>query len=251
MANSVSSAQIERFKREAKQLCRTTPNLTHSEALDSIAVQNGYTNWSLLRKHSEGNAHAVSSEIVVPLMVSITRPQFMFERTPEDMRQALRKFPETRYGHPSRADYARAQTGDIRDQFASAENAVEYAVDYVTSLLTVPRFYVYCASRANWEMRCWLPYCVHPIADDDDFATGQLLVNRRYKPMGQITDAWADYGQHTNLHLNLGSAQIAALTAWKCSRGYLYNDGTCPWHSRRDAERYLERLQVLQAMLKG
>lgn len=243
MATSFTFAQIERFRREAKQLCRTTPNLIHSAALDQIAIQNGYANWSLLHKHSPG-------PIATPTVASVTPSPFMFGRTPAEMRQALRKFPETRSGSPSRTHEARAQTENIRDRFVSAENAVDFAVAYVSSLLMVPRYYIYTASRANWELRCWLPYCVHPIADDDDLAKGQLLVNRRYKPVGQTKDDWADYENHTNLHLHLSTEQITEVTAWKCSRGYLYYDGTCPWHSRRHAENYLQRLQVLQAMLK-
>lgn len=246
MATSFTSAQIEQFRRAAKQLCRNTPDLTHSAALDRIAIQNGYANWSLLHKHSQGDGPIISTPVT-----SITQPSFVFRRTPEEMRQALRKFPETRYGYTSRTDVARAQTVDIRDRFVSAENAVDFAVSYVSSLLMVPRFYIYSASRANWELRCWLPYCVHPIADNDDYAKGQLLLNRRYKPVGQIKDNWADYEEHTNLHLHLSSTQITSVTAWKCSGGYLYNDGTCPWHSRRDAENYLKRLQVLQAIFNG
>lgn len=246
MATSFSSAQLKRFKREAKQLCRTSPDLSHSAALDQIAVQHGYSNWSLLHKHSQGD-----SPIVTPPVAHCMQPLFLFVRTPEEMRQALRKIPETRDGYPSRINEARALTGDIRDSFASAENAVDYAIAYVSSLLTMPRFYIYPASRANWEMRCWLPYCVHPITNDDDFAKGQILLNRRYKPMGQITDAWTEYDQHPNLHLHLNAAQITAVTAWKATRSYLYHDGSCPWHSRRDAENYLERLQLLQSMLKG
>lgn len=244
MATTFTLAQIERFKREAKQLCRTTPDLTHSAALDRIAIRNGYVNWSLLHKHNENDAPAA-----VPPAFGIAQSPLMFERTPEEMRQALRKFPESQHAYTSRIDQARTNTENIRDRFASAENAVDFAVAYVSSLLSAPRFYIYPASRANWELRCWLPYCVHPIANNH--ADGQILINRRYKPVGQINDDWAEYEKHTNLHLHLNAAQIREVTAWKCSRGYLYFDGTCPWHSRKDAENYLKQLQVLQAMLNS
>lgn len=52
MAISFSTAQLERFRRDAKKLCRES-SITHSEALDRIAVQQGFTNWSLLVKHSD------------------------------------------------------------------------------------------------------------------------------------------------------------------------------------------------------
>ena len=51
MATSFSPAQLERFRREAKKRSREL-SINHSEALDRIAVQNGFTNWSLLSKHS-------------------------------------------------------------------------------------------------------------------------------------------------------------------------------------------------------
>lgn len=52
MANSFTPAQIERFRREAKKLHREL-SITHSDALDRIAAQHGFTNWSLLMKHSK------------------------------------------------------------------------------------------------------------------------------------------------------------------------------------------------------
>lgn len=51
MAMSIPPAQIERLRRQAKKLGRER-STTHSEALDRIAVQNGFANWSLLAKHN-------------------------------------------------------------------------------------------------------------------------------------------------------------------------------------------------------
>lgn len=59
MATSFSSAQLERFRREAKKLSREL-SITHSEALDRIAARHGYQNWSLLAKHGEGKLAAVA-----------------------------------------------------------------------------------------------------------------------------------------------------------------------------------------------
>ncbi len=246
MATIFSTAQIERFKREAKRLCRTTPSQSHSAALDHIAVQNGYPNWSLLHKHSRLHSEHATSQTV-----SVLPPLFLFIRTTEEMREALRKLPETRDRYLSRTDEARAQVEGIRDLFVSPANAVDYAIAYLSGLLALPRLRIDPASKANWEIRCWLPYCVHPITDDNDYAKGQILLNRRYKPVGQITDDRADYGKHANLHLNLSLEEITELTAKNCVHGYLYDDGSCPWHSRKHAESYLDRLQILQTMLKN
>lgn len=65
MATSFPHAQLERFRREAKKLGREL-SITHSEALDRIAAQHGFTNWSLLAKHSEGAPPAPPRSTAVP-----------------------------------------------------------------------------------------------------------------------------------------------------------------------------------------
>ncbi len=81
-------AQVERFKREAKRLHRES-HISHSQALDQIANVNGYSNWSLLAKHSD--AHDAPKAKNVP-------PPFRFVRTPEQMRLALLKVPDRAAG---------------------------------------------------------------------------------------------------------------------------------------------------------
>ncbi len=49
MANSLSFVQISRLKREAKKAVREG-SVTHAEALDRIAAEHGFANWSLLSK---------------------------------------------------------------------------------------------------------------------------------------------------------------------------------------------------------
>lgn len=64
MAMSFLPPQLERFRREAKKLAREL-SITHSEALDQIAVKNGFTNWSLLSKHS--SAPPAVTTVVPPM----------------------------------------------------------------------------------------------------------------------------------------------------------------------------------------
>lgn len=49
MANSFSSTQISRLKRQAKKVARES-SLIHAEALDLVAAEQGFANWSLLSK---------------------------------------------------------------------------------------------------------------------------------------------------------------------------------------------------------
>lgn len=51
MATPFQPAQLDRFRREAKKLFREL-SIAYSEALDRIAVTNGFPNWSLLAQHS-------------------------------------------------------------------------------------------------------------------------------------------------------------------------------------------------------
>lgn len=51
MNTSYSLAQVEQFRRDAKRLARQDA-ISHSEALDKIAVSKGLKNWSLLSKHA-------------------------------------------------------------------------------------------------------------------------------------------------------------------------------------------------------
>jgi hypothetical protein len=156
MTASFTIAQVERFKREAKRMHRDS-HISHSQALDQIANANGYNNWSLLSKRSD--AHDA-------LMVKSVRPPFRFVRTPELMRLALLKVPEPHgWGHPTRIDHAQQQVEDLSSAFTSPQNAVEFAIDYVACLLTVPRFKLYSAAPAYWEMRSWLPNYCHSVEE--------------------------------------------------------------------------------------
>jgi hypothetical protein len=237
MTASFTIAQVERFKREAKRMHRDS-HISHSQALDQIANANGYNNWSLLSKRSD--AHDA-------LMVKSVRPPFRFVRTPELMRLALLKVPEPHgWGHPTRIDHAQQQVEDLSSAFTSPQNAVEFAIDYVACLLTVPRFKLYSAAPAYWEMRSWLPYYCHSVEDGT-----HILVNRSYKPVGQVGKVWANYAEFPSLHARFANYLRRNFTAQGSSDGYLFNDGCPPWHSRADAVAYLDRLRVLRKMLNS
>lgn len=57
MSTPLSPAQIEQLRRNAKRLARTL-SIPHSEALDRLAVQQGFRNWSLLSKHAPKTSQA-------------------------------------------------------------------------------------------------------------------------------------------------------------------------------------------------
>lgn len=233
MPNSYTPAQIEQFKRKAKQLSRNL-TITHTEALNCIASTVGHDNWSLLMKHNSVATHE-SVALVGPT-------SWPFVRTTVEMRQALRKVSRRGYGRLSRVDEARRLTEDIYDKFVSARNAVEFAIAYMTCLLTVPRFSVDAESKVYEEMRCWLPYAAVKMEGDRS-----ILVNRYYKPVGRLTDEWVKYIEFERMHLRLSNEQLQAFALQSHGDGYLYDDGCPPWWSRKDASAYLERLHKLHA----
>ena len=224
-------SEIERFKREAKRLQRAEI-LRLADALDRVALAHGFNNWSLLMKHRATDVNASQP------------PPYVYSRSAEVLSEALRLVPPPRHGN--RNDLARDRVEDICARFVSPSNAIDFAIAFMQALLALPRYRVAHATQAQWEMRCWLPYGAHRLADA---AGTQILVNRRYKPVGQASDEFANYDQFRRLHLSLSPTQLDAISARTASEGFLYNDGCLPWRSRAHAEAYLERLHRLRVAL--
>ena len=234
MAYSFSPAHIEYLRRQAKKLGRAN-GISHNEAIDQIAQANGYSTWALMMKHHpEKNAQGA------PL-------PFQFSRTLEQMRSALHKVAEpSEWPTIRRSEAAQRQVEDLSKNFVSPQNAVEFAIDYMTCLLKVPRFKVSTESPVYWEMRSWLPYFCHPVEDETS-----ILVNRHYKPVGQVNRDWADYKSFQSLHAKFSEDLRSSFTAMGSSVGYLFNDGCPPWESRKCAVEYLKRLYILHQALKN
>ncbi|MGJ7530170.1 YozE family protein [Variovorax sp. GB1P17] len=66
MATTLTAARLEQLKREAKKLTRAT-SVSHAEALDRLAVENGFANWSLLAKHVSRSSPVSPTPALPPL----------------------------------------------------------------------------------------------------------------------------------------------------------------------------------------
>lgn len=110
MSENFPPNQIERFKREAKTVAKSS-GCTHSESLDRIAKREGWTNWSLLSKNSRTN---------------IVLPFFLYSRSTEQVGASLR---------PRSGKLPESVVEEIGLHYVSAENAVEYAISYMQALL--------------------------------------------------------------------------------------------------------------------
>jgi hypothetical protein len=237
MLTKITIAQIEQFKRDATRLARNQ-SLTRAEALDQVAVANGYPNWSVLMKNAA--IHQKDAAASQP-----TRPPYQFRRTTEAMREAMRKTtPEP--GQGSSHDRLRAQVDDLSAKFISAENALDFAIAYMASALDVARFHVHSDSLANYEMRCWLPYCVHVVKDD-----AYVLLGRDYKPVGMVQRRdHVDYADFPQVHLLITKQQLlqrVTVHREDGAEGYFYDDS--PWASRKHAQAYLDLLRGLRSWL--
>jgi hypothetical protein len=237
MLNLCTPAQIEQLKRDAKRLVRDK-SLTHAAALDQIATSQGYSNWSLLVRNVTRRQIGV-----VP-----SRPKIQLHRlirTTEAMRQAMRKTIPTP-GIGSSHDRLRAQIDDLSQLFISATNALDFAISYLECALSVARFSIHSHSIAYYEMRCWLPYCVHVVKDDS-----YLLLGRDYKPVGMVQKKnHVDYAAFTQVHLSITPQQLrqqVMVYREDGAEGYFYD--ASPWASRRHAESYLEHLRKLRNWL--
>lgn len=232
MPTSFTPAQIERLKLQAKITARNN-DIVRAKALDSIAHSYGFSNWSLLMKHA-----------TLPDQTTPVPKYFRFSRTNEAMHAAFKKVKEPLDRFVGRHEEAERLAIDIWDEFGSASNAVDFAVDYMSSALQVPRFHVHSAAVVYWEMRHWLPYEASELNGET-----QILVNRRYKPVGKGGRAWVNYGEYKHLNTHLTKVELLEIAHRPQSEGYLYNDGTAPWLSRDAAEKYLSRLKKLQKFL--
>lgn len=234
MLNSYTSSQIEQLKRDAKRLARESL-LPHSHALDQVAASRGYANWSQLMKRS--------APLQAEAAITQTQHQpFLFSRTAEAMYQAMRKATPNA-GNGSTSDRLRLQVADLSKQFISADNAIDFAIAYMESALSVPRYSVNGQSLAYYEMRCWLPYCVHVI--DGDL---RVLVGRDYKPVGMVQkEDRMDYAAFPHVQLRMSEQQLRRLTTVHrrdAEAGYLYD--ASPWASRSHAQAYLKLLRALR-----
>jgi hypothetical protein len=226
--SSFTSTKIKQLRLAAKVQSRTTGVALH-EALDNVAKAQGFSNWSLLMKNAGPTEMAA---------VSV----FKFLRSDEEMQVSMRNLPESFERTPGKNASPTVNVPDIWREFSSARNAVDFAIDYVTTLLKVPRFQVGIRSQVYWEMRLWLPYVV-----TDANSTLHMLANRHYKPVGMDTTEHVDYAKYNALHLKIGESEIDAISHRPTGVGYLYGDN--PWGSRRAATMYLKRLHVLKGFL--
>lgn len=237
MLNLYTPAQIEQLKRSAKRLARDK-SLTHAVALDQIAATCGYSNWSLLVKHVA--LHQISAK-----PSQSERQPYLFLRTAEAMTLAMRRTTPTP-GSGSSQDRLRAQIKDLSVPFISADNALDFAISYMECALGVSRFSVHGHSLAYYEMRCWLPYCVHIVAGNS-----YILLGRDYKPVGMVQKKdHVDYVAFPQVHLRITDQQLRQqVTVYRedGAEGYLY-DGS-PWTSRAYAQSYLNHLKKLRNWL--
>ena len=233
--SSFPSGSIERLKREAKAISRDT-GVSHSQALDQIAIRHGFTNWSSLILAASAGPHAQkrASGTLTP------QPEYPFERDAAQMREATRSRGANVY--PTAADVE-----DLSTKFISPKNSVRYAIAYLELALQAPQYRVVFQSLAFMEMRNHFPYRLHETEDEKKW----IVVNREYKPVGNNRpDDQVSYQDFHAGHFEISIADAEAVSEpHHLSSHALYGDGIAPWHSRTAATAYLGRLRKLLTIL--
>ncbi|WP_045758526.1 hypothetical protein [Xanthomonas albilineans] len=229
MLKVFTTHEVEVMRREAKKRSRAE-DVILAEALDKIAVEHGYRNWSLLHRNS----------------TDLPQP-WSFRRTPGEIALSMRVVPEPRSRSERRRPWeiARDSVQPLDGRFISAANAADFAIAYVEGLLGQPRFQLNpTRSVAYWEMRLWLPYAVKQLEGDR-----HILVNRNYKPVGSTSREYVYYALYPHLSLRLPVNSWRAFSHRTAQNPFLYIDGRTPWDSRQDAEAYLGCLKELRRIL--
>lgn len=228
MMKIFTAHEVEVLRRDAKNRARAK-GVILAKALDEIAAEHGYRNWSLLQKNG-----CIPSDEPQP---------WFFRRTSEEIAKSMRVVPESVSGieRRIRSEIARASVQDLDGKFASAANAVDFACAYIEGLLEQKRFRLSAKSVAYWEMHFWLPYGANRVAGDTF-----VLVNRYYKPVGSTSRDFVDYAAYPRLSLRLHGDDWRTFSHQKAEQPFLFHDGCPPWATRQDAEAYHERLTKLR-----
>ena len=111
------------------------------------------------------------------------------------------------------------------------------------------------SKRAVRALRGVLPYCLHPIGEEN--GKQFIWLNRGYKPLGVMPyPEWVDYAEFTWLHVDRNDERIQGLLgsclhvhASSESGGifYLFNDWTAPTNGKRCAQELLAKIDGVLA----
>lgn len=222
------SNQIERLRREAKKISRTQ-EITHSAALDHIAIELDFQNWSMLKKfHS-------TSQLIHPI----------FNRTAHEMRESFRKISDPITGQIE--NDIRDEIPDLSSEFVNSMSALRYAEDYLNTALSLSRYNPSRFSIARIEMRIYLPYTLHPLKDETDTF---IILGRDYKPLGMPErEERVEYEKFKNLHVHIPRSELENATRHEqYSPGYLYSIG--PHTSRQYANAYFKQLRAVKDLVE-
>lgn len=212
------------MRRDAKSRARATGTML-AKALDQIAADHGYRNWSLLQKHG---------------CLPADQPQpWIFRRTTEEVARSMHDVPER-----ADPDTARSSIRVLDGKFIGVGNAVDFAIAYVEAILSQQGFLSGPSSAAYWEMRYWLPYGAMGVD-----GAAHILVNREYMPQGYVSQHDVRFEDCPQLWLQLESESWRSFAFPGATQPFLFNDGCPPWASRVAATAYLGRLKELRRQL--
>ncbi len=139
----------------------------------------------------------------------------------------------------------RLKIPDICASHSSALEAVDFAIQFLSDLLSKPRFIVPKGETELYlQMRRDFPYVIHKTSQEGV----QILVNRNYKPLGnssRTTEDWVNYDTCIHMHVHLTDTQINEVNVPNIDSS-LFGDGNPPWNGKRESNAYMKRLLGLK-----
>lgn len=275
MEMTSASKLIASYKREAKAY-KNANGGKHAAALNAVAAKHGYENWSTLKNkvlpEEEGlcqvpltlTSQAGLAPEKVSQLIDIARPhevrpirvplpadnlrhvgevtaqpappisfkddnnRLVFIRKTEDMKIAIKN---------SGAAFSPAVV-NLSKRFADVENAFDFAIAYMETLLSVPRLSVPSKSQVESEIDTWLPYCVRPVLGNRFITT-----NRLHVPVGFNASKCTTFFDYEHLFIYISDETLKLNEIPEDVALSLYDFDSPPWTSRKHAKDYLMQLK--------
>lgn len=196
MGKSISQGFVDSLKRKAKRLERERPELTHSQALDLVAQQEGYENWSLLARDVEHHEAATNNHKAYPYKLYL---RGVSERSGIGAEARLStKYPATQYGKHQWIDWKTRREIGQTDFTRTASLVCANESELSRRMVTAQRIIAFMDAtdlRASYDFRGVFGSHVYPGAFDHpciwkDAEKRYILTIEPYVSAGKPVQDW-------------------------------------------------------------
>lgn len=195
MGRSINQGFVDSCKRKAKRLEHERPVLTHSQALDLIAKQEGYENWSLLVRAAGPREAATINRKTYPYKLYL---RGIAEGSGMAEARLSTKYPATQYGKHEWIDWKIVREVGQRDFTRTARFDCSSESDLSRRMVTAQRIIAFMDAtdlRASYDFRGVFGSRVYPGAFDHpciwkDAEKRYILTVEPYVSAGRPVQDW-------------------------------------------------------------